>query len=290
MLWSAILDQDSFLIGTLQASKNTSTIYYQKKHLFARMKRQVIASTNDVASKKVKDGVNDFDSSEMESLSEFQSVQSRLMGLDDECVKEQLKIQRKFAGRMRPLMVERQGVIEKIPNFWGRVLNNIPLDEDQVFCPEDAELLPELELVDLDDNIDDRGSYKLTMRFSPKAKEYFSPSVIEKTVIFDDKSTGEPTVTCTKIEWVPGKNIVEKVRERRRKTQEGDGDDEDLEFSLFEWFTSNPDEITVQLGEIIRRQVWQNPILFLYDGFGEDSDDDDEEDDDEAEDEVDEEQ
>lgn len=69
------------------------------------------------------------------------SVQSRLLELDDECVKEQLKIQRKFAARMRPLMLERQSVMDKIPNFWGRVMSNLPLDEDHILCSEDAELL-----------------------------------------------------------------------------------------------------------------------------------------------------
>lgn len=46
-------------------------------------------------------------------------------------------------------------------------------------------------------------------------------------------------------------------------------------------FTDVADEDSIQLGEIIRRQVWQNPLLFLYDGFGDESDEEDDEDEEE---------
>lgn len=67
-------------------------------------------------------------------------VQEKIRQLDEECAREQIKVQRQFAIKLRPLFADRQKLLKSIPNFWGSVIESIPL-QDAVFWEKDKEIL-----------------------------------------------------------------------------------------------------------------------------------------------------
>ncbi|KAF8822428.1 putative nucleosome assembly protein (naP), partial [Cardiosporidium cionae] len=182
------------------------------------------------------------------------SVQSELQKLDEDCAREQMIIQNKFDEKKKPWFEKRQGIIDSIPGFWCRTLRRHPILA--YIIPEDIEILNFLRRIDLEDNIDDSGSYKISFSFSDKAKEFLEPLTIVKHVKFE--SDKEQVEECTEIKWKSGKNPIEKALERRKADENCD------DWSIFEWFTKQSEddrnEDRIDIGEVIRRDIWHSPL------------------------------
>lgn len=60
--------------------------------------------------------------------------------------------------------------------------------------------------MDIEDCLDERGSYRVTFRFSPEnVSKYFSPPVLTKTVTFSEDQPGDAKAEATAIQWTNGK-------------------------------------------------------------------------------------
>lgn len=69
-------------------------------------------------------------------------VQQQISQLDEDCAKEQMKVQQEFATKLRPLYAERQKLLKKIPKFWGHIIQDIMAFEDHIIlCETDKEIL-----------------------------------------------------------------------------------------------------------------------------------------------------
>lgn len=67
------------------------------------------------------------------------SVQDKILELDEECAREQMKVQQQFSAKLRPFYNERQKLLKKIPNFWGKIIRNaLHMDSP---CECDKEIL-----------------------------------------------------------------------------------------------------------------------------------------------------
>lgn len=219
-------------------------------------------------------------------MKEFEDIQKDIEQLDIKCAHEQMNIQKEYDEKKKPLFEKREKIIEKVPGFWGNTLRKHPALTDIV--PEDIEILNHLVKLDLKDNMDNNGSYKITFIFNEKASEYMEPLTLVKHVTFDNNQ--EKVVECTSIKWKEGKSPIAAVKDNR-----ADLDSEIPRWSIFEWFTTEEIQDRPDVGELIRREIWHNPINYYLgiesfenydDDYDEESyeDDDDEDDDDEDDD------
>lgn len=77
-----------------------------------------------------------------------------------------------------------------------------------------------------------------------------------------------PTSTSTTIQWKEGRNLLE--RYQTGKPKQGRKRNADLR-SFFEWFTDNNDPACDEIAELIKDDLWPNPLqYYLVPGDGED--------------------
>lgn len=92
-------------------------------------------------------------------MKDLDGIQAELQKLEEECAKQQMVVQKEFDEKKKPVLVKRQEIIDKIPGFWCRCLRNHP--QLAYLVEEDIPVLEHLKRIDLDDNIDEHGSYKI---------------------------------------------------------------------------------------------------------------------------------
>lgn len=172
-------------------------------------------------------------------LDSLERLQARLLALDVECSREQLAIQRKFDELRQPVLEQRRVEIGKIPYFWVTAIGNHPISDSKVFYACDSDPLSFLQEVELLDNLDDNGSYEVRLRFDSGNNPFFPETeLVRKLTVLDDFSDD---VSATHISWAPGK---------RPRTDPK---------SFFTWFAGNGNE---DFGEVLRRDLWQNPYPY----------------------------
>lgn len=77
-----------------------------------------------------------------------------------------------------------------------------------------------------------------------------------------------PTSTSTPIQWKEGKNILEQHQASKQK--QGRKRSSDVR-TFFEWFTNNNDPACDEIAELIKDDLWPNPLqYYLVPGDGED--------------------
>jgi len=211
-------------------------------------------------------------------LDELDELQGKLSEIEQEENERVLEISRDYNRKKQTLYVERQQKIEKIPQFWMRVLlaHNIV---SEMITELDQDVLRHLTKIDFCD--EDKES-RITMHFSPN--DYFSNTSLYKVYKLDDD---ELDVDCSDIQW-KNTEAANELKQTLSKELQNDKkeEDSDLKPSFFSMF-DREDQDTDFL-EIFRNDIWQNPLeLFLSADFEEvdldeeGNDDDDDQDDDE---------
>lgn len=205
---------------------------------------------------------------EEESLKALAEIQDKLQGIDDDCVKEQMQIQKKYDVKKAPLFEERQGVISRVANFWGKALLNHGALSTTV--EEDKEFIRCLSCIDLEDNLDDAGSYKIKFVFSDEVKNRLEPLELVKHVVFSESNVAVVKFV-TQIKFKDGPDPREVAIQKRK---EGDSDG----WSIFEWFSESdtvgePGDEAPDLGEVIRRHFWHSPLSYYLNDVSDDEDD-----------------
>ncbi|KAH8740586.1 hypothetical protein FG386_002168 [Cryptosporidium ryanae] len=204
-----------------------------------------------------------------ELLVELEEVDSNLMELDKECAKEQMIIQRKFDEKKKPIFEKRREIIEKIPKFWAKTISKHPVFIENM-QDEDIDILEHLKDIELDDNLDDEGSYRIKLTFDDSVSKHMEPSVLVKHVVFQDGA--ETVKEFTKIKW---KSESPKSRISKRLLNEGSGKEEDdlsdsEIFSFFDFFTDEINGDGIDIGDIIRRDIYHSPLFYFCDDISED--------------------
>lgn len=78
----------------------------------------------------------------------------------------------------------------------------------------------------------------------------------------------QPTSTNTKIEWKPGRNLLEHLEQQRASGKRKRNSDYK---SFFAWFTDNNDPACDEVAELIKDDLWPNPLqYFLVPGDNDD--------------------
>ncbi|XP_077248957.1 NAP1-related protein 1-like isoform X2 [Tasmannia lanceolata] len=141
---------------------------------------------------------------------------------------------------------------------------------------EDHKIFKYLQSLDVCDFKDVKSGYSITFNF--RSNPYFENAKLTKVFTLDDE--GNPNFTGTNIKWKDGMDIQnvpvhEKKGNKRPFTEE----------SFFSWFNETQEKNILdafhdEVADIIKEELWTNPLkYFNYEGDDESDEEDDEEDD-----------
>ncbi|XP_071685848.1 NAP1-related protein 2-like [Rutidosis leptorrhynchoides] len=211
------------------------------------------------------------------SIEKLQEVQDELEKINEEASDKVLEVEQKYNVVRKPVYDKRSEVIKSIPDFWLTAFLSHPVLSD-LLTEEDQKIFKHLTTLEVEDNKDVKMGYSITFNFSPNP--YFEDSKLTKTFTFIDEGTAK--VTATPIKWKEGKGIPNGVcdHDHEKKGNKRCHEDE----SFFSWFIGSQqkdeiEEINDDVAEIIREDLWINPLTY----FNNDADEEDDEEGDEEE-------
>jgi len=219
----------------------------------------------------------DYDAETQKALEEIDQCQNDIDSLNEKASEEILKVEQKYNKLRKPHYETRNELIKKIPNFWVTAFVNHPqisaiLDED------DEECLHYLSKVEVEEFDDIKSGYRIKLSFDENP--FFENQQIVKEFHLGSQ---DPSSTSTEIKWKKDMNLAEKDKAEKGSTR-----------SFFSWFTDNADAASDDIAEVIKDDMWPNPLQYFLvpdvemqeDGDDDDLDDEEEEGDDDVEDEA----
>jgi len=225
------------------------------------------------------DDAQEFDEETQKALEEIDSTQNEIDALNEKASEEILKVEQKYNKLRKPFFDKRNTTIAKINNFWITAMVNHPqisllIDEEEEDC---LHFLTKMEVEEFEDI---KSGYRIKFFF--QENPFLENDVLVKE--FHLGTIGDPKSTSTEIKWKAGMDLSKKVKDsatlRRKRGFEPK--------NFFSWFTDHVDPSADDIAEVIKDDLWPNPLQYYLvpdiEGNGVDGDDSDGEDgeDDEA--------
>merc|ERR1712055_714602 len=166
--------------------------------------------------------------------------------MNEKASEEILKVEQKYNLLRRPFFEKRNSIIGRIPKFWLTAFINHPqissiIEEDE----EDA--LQYLDRLEVEEFEDIKSGYKIQFHFS--SNPYFSNSSLCKE--FQLGSSGDPTSTST--EKAAQRAALAKGSRKRQLENR----------TFFTWFCDNIDPQQDDVAEVIKDDLWPNPLQYF---------------------------
>ncbi|XP_010258384.1 PREDICTED: NAP1-related protein 2-like [Nelumbo nucifera] len=209
------------------------------------------------------------------SIEKLQEIQDELEKVNEEASDKVLEVEQKYNEIRRPVYNKRNDIIKTIPDFWLTAFLSHPALGD-LLSEEDQKIFKFLNSLDVDDFKDVKSGYSITFNFNPNP--YFEDTKLTKTFTFFDEGTTK--ITGTTIKWKEGMDIANGVNHEKK------GNKRPLaEESFFNWFSETQQKditegIHDEVAEIIKEDLWPNPLKYFNNEADEedfDGDEDDEE-------------
>lgn len=229
--------------------------------------------------KKSSDGANtEEDSETQKALEQIDACQNEIDFLNEQASEEILKVEQKYNKLRKPHLEKRNEFIKSIPNFWVTAFINHP-QISGILEEEEKECLHYLTKLEVEEFEDIKSGYKINFHF--KTNPFFENEVLTKE--FQLGTSGDPSSESTPIRWKEGKKLPKKSKDTksRKRTLE--------QKSFFKWFTDNGDPSYDDIAEVIKDDMWPNPLQYYLvpdievENGVEEADSDDEPDDEEEE-------
>jgi len=219
-------------------------------------------SDDGPASKKsrLEDSVEerDFDEETQKALEEIDGCQNEIDAMNEKASEEILKVEQKYNLLRRPFFDKRNDIIKRIPKFWLTAFINHPqisaiIEEDE----EDAlQFLNKLEVEEFEDI---KSGYRIKFYFD--ANPYFENEMLSKE--FQLGSSGDPTSSSTEIKWKEGYDLTAKASQRAAIANKASRKRQLETRTFFNWFTDNLDPSADDVAEVIKDDMWPNPLQYF---------------------------
>ncbi|XP_038136572.1 SET nuclear proto-oncogene b isoform X2 [Cyprinodon tularosa] len=212
---------------------------------------------------------------QQEAIEHIDEVQNEIDRLNEQASEEILKVEQKYNKLRQPFFQKRSELIAKIPNFWVTTFVNHP-QVSALLGEEDEEALHYLSKVEVTEFEDIKSGYRIDFSFDENP--YFENKVLSKE--FNVNEGGDPVSKSTEIKWKAGKDLTKRSSQTPNKA--GKKRQHEEPESFFTWFTDHSDAGADELGEVIKDDIWPNPLQYylvpdIEDEEGEDDEEDDEE-------------
>ncbi|KAL6083958.1 hypothetical protein STEG23_002477 [Scotinomys teguina] len=171
-------------------------------------------------------------------------------------------------------LLKRSELITKIPNFCVTFVYHPQVSV--LLGEEDEEELHYLTRVEVTEFEDIKSGYRIVFYFDENP--YFEKKVLSKESHLNE--SGDPSSKSTEIKWKSGKDLTKRSSQTQNKTSRKRQHEEPESF--FAWFTDHSEAGADELGEVIKDNIWPNPLQYylvpdMDDEEGEAEDDDEEE-------------
>lgn len=217
------------------------------------------------------------------SIEKLQEIQDELEKINEEASEKVLEVEQKYSEIRKPVYDKRNDIIKSIPDFWLTAFISHPA-LGELLSEEDQKIFRYLSSLEVEDFKDVKSGYSITFNFSPNP--YFEDTKLTKTFTFLDDD-GSMKITATSIKWKEGMGIPNGVNHEKK------GNKRPLaEESFFTWFSDTQEKDTIdgiqdEVAEIIKEDLWPNPLTYFnneadeeeFEGDEEGKEDDDSEDD-----------
>ncbi|KAM5570734.1 NAP1-related protein 2 [Rosa sericea] len=221
------------------------------------------------------------------SIEKLQEVQDELEKINEEASDKVLEVEQKYNEIRKPVYDKRNDIIKAIPDFWLTAFMSHPA-LGELLTDEDQKIFKHLTSLEVEDCKDVKSGYTISLFFSPNP--YFEDTKLSKTFTFLDEGT---KVTATSIKWKEGMGIPNGTNHEKKGNKRPPSEE-----SFFSWFGDSQekdimDEIHDEIAEVIKEDLWPNPLTyFSHDADDEEFDEDEvdeegKEDDDDSEDDED---
>nr|XP_004651196.2 protein SET-like [Jaculus jaculus] len=243
--------------------------------LLPQPKKPRLASALKPADSSASPSLQKGEKEQQEAIEHIDEVQNEIDRLNEQASEEILKVEQKYNKLRQPFFQKRSELIAKIPNFWVKTFVNHP----QVFAllgEEGEEALQYLTRVEVTEFEDIKSGYRIDFYFDENP--YFENKVLSKEFHLND--SGDPSSKSTEIKWKSGKDLMKRSSQTQNKASKKRQHEEPESF--FTWFTDHSDAGADELGEVIKDDIWPNPLQYylvpdMDDEEREGEDDDDEE-------------
>ncbi|BBN06646.1 template-activating factor I [Marchantia polymorpha subsp. ruderalis] len=212
------------------------------------------------------------------AIEKLQEVQDDLERVNEEASDKVLEVEQRYNEIRRPVYNKRNEIIHNIPDFWLTAFLSHPV-LNELLSDEDQKVFKYLESLDVEDFKDVKSGYSITFAFKPNP--YFEDAKLTKIFKFSDEGTTSVTGSVPK--WKDGMDLTNGVVAEKENHKRAHAED-----SFFKWFGDSAQKeslegIQDEVAEVIKDDLWPNPLKY----FNNEADEEEYEDDEEAEDDED---
>ncbi|KAI1892183.1 hypothetical protein AGOR_G00130700 [Albula goreensis] len=180
-----------------------------------------------------------------QSVAVLAQVQARLEALDRKAARLHQRLELKLSQQRRPHLEQRSAIIRTIPGFWVTALLNHPLLSAHI-DENDEEALSSMSHLEVETLKNTRMGYRIAFHFCRNA--YFQNSVIVKE--FHLGLGGSAVSFSNPILWHRGQNLTAQGRSGKASA------------SFFCWFNDHSDPGHDQIAEILKDDLYRNPLRY----------------------------
>ncbi|XP_069501364.1 protein SET-like isoform X2 [Ambystoma mexicanum] len=185
-------------------------------------------------------------------LEALEAVQQELESVNEQANRAFLQLRSKFGNLRRPHLEKRNGIIRNIPGFWVTAFLNHP-QLSAMIDDRDEDTLSYMTNLQVEDFTHMKSSCKIKFYFS--GNPYFQNEVIVKE--FQCGSSGRLVSHSTPIRWWRGQDPTGHARKSSPTGR-----------SFFTWFSDHSFPAADRIAEIIKEDLWPNPLQYYLMGEG----------------------
>ncbi|KAL3528369.1 hypothetical protein ACH5RR_007691 [Cinchona calisaya] len=211
------------------------------------------------------------------SIEKLQEIQDELEKINEEASDKVLELEQKYNEARKPIYDRRTDIVKSIPDFWLTAFMSHPA-LGELLTEEDQKIFKHLSSIEVEDSKDVKSGYSIAFNFNPNP--YFEDTKLTKTFTFLDEGTTK--VTATSIKWKEGMGLPNGVANEKKGNKRPHAEE-----SFFSWFSGSQlkddelDDIHDEIAEIIKDDLWPNPLTYFQTDADEEDFDEEEGDDEE---------
>ncbi|KAJ4707465.1 NAP1-related protein 2 [Melia azedarach] len=202
------------------------------------------------------------------SIEKLQEVQDELEKVNEEASDKVLEIEQKYNEIRRPVYNKRNEIIKSIPDFWLNAFLSHPALCD-LLNEEDQKIFKYMHSLDVEDFKDVKSGYCIAFHFSENP--HFENTKLSKTFTFLDEGTTK--IAGTPIKWKEGMGTANGINHEKKGNKRALSEE-----SFFTWFAETEQKDFVELqdevAEVIKEDLWPNPLKYFNNEAGEEEDSD----------------